>query len=337
MDLAAAPRLHVGVVGVSTLDRDVTFEFSDRALVRAASAKQPRWRAPFDAAQAMKHQEDWAKYLGVEPEITNSIGMRFRLPPGEFMMGSTATEIEEALKAPNAGKLWEDCIKSEAPKHKVVLTQPIYLGVHEVTQAQYEQVMGNNPSHFSALGVGKKAVAGLNTPGHPAEMISWYDAVEFRRLAQIPEVSDNNRSWDRLSNAHRGRMGIRLSCRDNHQVLDRRSGRRLARSRLDGHELRRPNAPCGWPKSESAGGLRLTRECLGMGAGWVGPNLLWPYSGPAHTQSQQPLFLRYDAHFSRWKIGAVVRPIAGRRITTPTTQDSVSTPSVFECRCPGMA
>ena len=38
-----------------------------------------------------EHQEAWAKHLGVPVEYTNSIGMKFVLiPPGEFMMGSTA-------------------------------------------------------------------------------------------------------------------------------------------------------------------------------------------------------------------------------------------------------
>jgi WD40 repeat protein len=91
--------------------------------------------APFDAAQARKHQEVWAKYLGVPVEFTNSIGMQFILiPPGEFTMGSTPAEIEEALKVAGDDKYWQECIKSEAPQHKVILTQPIYLGVQEVTQ-----------------------------------------------------------------------------------------------------------------------------------------------------------------------------------------------------------
>ena len=54
--------------------------------------------APFDAEQAQHHQEAWAKYLGVPVEYTNSLGMKFRLiPPGEFSMGSTPQEVEEAI------------------------------------------------------------------------------------------------------------------------------------------------------------------------------------------------------------------------------------------------
>ncbi len=48
---------------------------------------------PFDAATAKKHQQLWAKHLGVPVDYTNSVGMRFTLiPPGEFTMGSTPAE-----------------------------------------------------------------------------------------------------------------------------------------------------------------------------------------------------------------------------------------------------
>jgi formylglycine-generating enzyme required for sulfatase activity len=123
--------------------------------------------APFNAEQAQHHQAAWAEYLGVPVEYTNSIGMKFRLiPPGEFLMG---IESEE-----NAATL-----KEVFPGDMVILTQPIYLGVHEVTQAEYEKVMGVNPSHFAPLGMGQEAVVGLKTTEHPVEMVSWNDAAEF--------------------------------------------------------------------------------------------------------------------------------------------------------------
>ncbi|MBI5758122.1 MAG: SUMF1/EgtB/PvdO family nonheme iron enzyme, partial [Planctomycetales bacterium] len=142
--------------------------------------------APFNAEQAQQHQEAWAKYLGVPVEYTNSLGMKFRLiPPGEFMMGSSPAEIETALNFANEGKKWEDCIKSEAPQHKVINTRPIYLGVNEVTQGQYERIMGKNPSHFTSLGPGKGTVAGMDSSRLPVEMVSWNDAVEFcEKLSQ---------------------------------------------------------------------------------------------------------------------------------------------------------
>jgi formylglycine-generating enzyme required for sulfatase activity len=145
-----------------------------------AVPRPPLAIAPFDAAQAKKHQDEWAKYLGVQVEFTNSIGMKFRLiPPGELMMGSTPEEIATALKEAGEAKLWQERIKSGALKHKVILTQPFFLGANEVTQAEYQKVMGTNPSHFSTKGAGKESVAGLQTDEHPVESVSWNDAAEF--------------------------------------------------------------------------------------------------------------------------------------------------------------
>jgi formylglycine-generating enzyme required for sulfatase activity/serine/threonine protein kinase len=146
--------------------------------------------APFDAAQARKHQEEWAAYLKLPVEYENSIGMKFVLiPPGEFTMGSTAEEIEAAIVGAAADEHWRNCIRSEAPRHKVILTQPIYLGVHEVTQAQYNVVMGTTPSHFAATGAGKDAVDGIDTTSHPVEQVSWNDAAEFcDKLSETEEL-----------------------------------------------------------------------------------------------------------------------------------------------------
>jgi formylglycine-generating enzyme required for sulfatase activity len=56
----------------------------------------------------------------------------------------------------------------ERPLTWVMLTQPFWLGRTAVTQGQYEVVMGNNPSHFTAAG--KDA---------PVEQVSWDDAMAF--------------------------------------------------------------------------------------------------------------------------------------------------------------
>jgi serine/threonine protein kinase/formylglycine-generating enzyme required for sulfatase activity len=134
--------------------------------------------APFDAVQAKRHQAEWAAYLKLPAEYTNSLGMKFVLvPPGEFMMGSMEAEIEALL--PNIDPHWKETIRSEGPRHKVVLTQAIYLGIHEVTQQDYEAVMPSNPSHFSGTGPGKAAVANLDTRNHPMDQVTWNNAAEF--------------------------------------------------------------------------------------------------------------------------------------------------------------
>ena len=140
--------------------------------------------APFDADQAKQHQAEWAAYLKVPVEYTNSLGMKFRLiPPGEFMMGSTAEEIDRVVKAVPEEVSWtREFVKGEAPQHKVVLTQPIYVGINTVMQAEYEKLIGKNPSFFSKTGPEKQLVekvAGLDTSNHPVEGVSWNDAVVF--------------------------------------------------------------------------------------------------------------------------------------------------------------
>lgn len=136
--------------------------------------------APFDAAQAQTHQKEWADYLKVPVEHTNTIGMKFVLiPPGEFMMGSTSAEITDCLKAAEEDKEWKESILSEGSQHTVILTEPFYMGVHEVTQAQYERQMGKNPSHFTAAGTEMDVVGTSDATNRPVEMVSWGEAVEF--------------------------------------------------------------------------------------------------------------------------------------------------------------
>jgi formylglycine-generating enzyme required for sulfatase activity len=88
-------------------------------------------------------------------DLGNNVKMRLVLiPAGKFMMGSPATE---------AGRDSE-----EGPQHEVTISKPFYMGAFEVTQEQYEQVMGVNPSFFK----GAK---------NPVETVFWEDAVEFCR------------------------------------------------------------------------------------------------------------------------------------------------------------
>ncbi len=94
-----------------------------------------------------------------EPKfIKNSLGMKFiRIPSGDFMMGATSQE---------AGR------RTDEPQHQVAITKPFYLQTTEVTQGQWQAVMGRNPSFFKECG-----------DDYPVEQVSWHDAQEFiRRL-----------------------------------------------------------------------------------------------------------------------------------------------------------
>jgi formylglycine-generating enzyme required for sulfatase activity len=75
-----------------------------------------------------------------------------RIGAGKFMMGSPATEKYRGAE--------------EGPQRQVAISKPFYMGVTEVTQAQYESVMGKNPSSFK-------------DPGNPVNAVSWVDATAF--------------------------------------------------------------------------------------------------------------------------------------------------------------
>jgi formylglycine-generating enzyme required for sulfatase activity len=102
----------------------------------------------------------------VASTITNSIGMKLVLvPAGTFLMGSPDGEDQRA--------------DDEGPQRRVRMTRPFYLGAYPVTQRQYEEVMGDNPSQF-----GRSNGGGAD---HPVEQVSWHDAVLFcRRLSARP-------------------------------------------------------------------------------------------------------------------------------------------------------
>ena len=82
-------------------------------------------------------------------------GMEFVwVPAGEFRMGSTSSEAYD----------------NEQPVTRVRISRGFWLGQYEVTQAQWEGVMGSNPSDFDECG-----------RSCPVEMVSWNDAREFIR------------------------------------------------------------------------------------------------------------------------------------------------------------
>jgi serine/threonine-protein kinase len=153
------------------------------------SGAPPPAVAPFDARKAKQHQEAWAEHLGVPVEETNSIGMRLVLiPPGEFDMGSPPELLAQEKREQAADKFYLHFVAGEGPKHRVRITKPFRLGMYEVTQEQYQRLMGQNPSRYSASGSGKEKVAGQETMQFPVENVTWDEATKFcRNLSDLPE------------------------------------------------------------------------------------------------------------------------------------------------------
>jgi len=148
-------------------------EFQKRAEAARSLQPPPPAVAPFDEAQAKRHQKEWADHLGVPVEMTNSIGMKLVLiPPGEFEMGS---------------------------EHQVTLTSPFYVGKHEVTVDQFREFVQDGAYRTEAEKGGRGGsvhnpstgrredmrdhswrVAGYPQDGtHPVVMVTWNDAVAF--------------------------------------------------------------------------------------------------------------------------------------------------------------
>jgi uncharacterized protein (TIGR02996 family) len=116
-------------------------------------------------------------------EVVNSLRMRLALvPPGCFDMGSPRRR----------GPADAD----EFPRHRVRITRPFLLGVHQVTQGQYQRVMGDNPSFFGPAGLGAAGVAHLDARKLPVDSVSFSDIEEFcRRLSDRPAERKAGRAY----------------------------------------------------------------------------------------------------------------------------------------------
>ena len=102
-----------------------------------------------------EHYREALRLLNAAEAMQNSpiAGMEFvRVPAGEFLMGSTSEEAADY----------------ERPLTRVRISRAFELGKHEVTQAEWEAVMGSNPSHFDECG-----------GDCPVERVSWDDVQEF--------------------------------------------------------------------------------------------------------------------------------------------------------------
>jgi eukaryotic-like serine/threonine-protein kinase len=114
-----------------------------KPLLPAAKEEMPPLAiTPFGAALARRHQEVWARHLGVPVVTTSKIGMALMLIP----------PVGPGMKS------------------------AYYLGKHEVTQGDWAQVMADHPSFF---GPTNPRLAGLDTSKFPVEQVSWFDCVEF--------------------------------------------------------------------------------------------------------------------------------------------------------------
>ncbi|MCL1992465.1 MAG: formylglycine-generating enzyme family protein [Spirochaetes bacterium] len=90
------------------------------------------------------------------------------IPAGTFVVGSPESEIGRSA--------------NEVPQRQATISEGFWMGVHPVTQAQWQAVMGGNPSHFQG-----NPAPGEAQERRPVERISWYDALVFANRLSIME------------------------------------------------------------------------------------------------------------------------------------------------------
>jgi eukaryotic-like serine/threonine-protein kinase len=156
---------------------------------------------PFFRSEAREHQESWARQMNVPREIEAGNEMQLVLiPPGQFLMGSSDEDIDRLLsnrKAYTGHEGRRQRVRFEGPQRDVTLTKPFYLGIHEVTQQQYEAVTEINPSAFTRTGEGKEEIGDIDTDDFPVENVTWLDAARFcNRLSE----QDGLPLWYKIEN-----------------------------------------------------------------------------------------------------------------------------------------
>jgi len=106
--------------------------------------------------QIIKRDSRQARQLAIDLGKGVTLEM-VHIPAGTFLMGAAPNEAE--------AQSWE------YPQHQVTL-KSFYIGKYQVTQAQWQAIMGNNPSSFKG-------------ENRPVEMVDWKDAKAFcERLSQ---------------------------------------------------------------------------------------------------------------------------------------------------------
>lgn len=117
-----------------------------------------------EGAEAQRRQRDYAGEAFTVPGVNMEM---VPIPSGSFLMGS-----EYGWRA--------------APAHTVQITKSYWMGKHEVTQGQWEALMGSNPSHFKNAG-----------SNGPVEKVSWEEAMEYCR-----KLTERERNTGRLPSGY---------------------------------------------------------------------------------------------------------------------------------------
>ncbi|MGJ8644154.1 MAG: formylglycine-generating enzyme family protein [Luteolibacter sp.] len=101
------------------------------------------------------------KFYRVVEAAAQPVANMVPIDPGTFVMGSPDTEVGH--------------LPLESPQTQVTLTKGFFIGKHEVTQAEYLAVKGNNPSFFTG------------DTSRPVELVTWDNAVSYCAMLTTSE------------------------------------------------------------------------------------------------------------------------------------------------------
>jgi formylglycine-generating enzyme required for sulfatase activity len=131
---------------VARLDRNATSREQADEAIQAVLRLRPKDPEALSLNAYVNLDKRLTLYL--PKEVTLDVIL---VKPGTFTMGSPEDELGR---------------QNDETAHSVTIGRQFYLGLYEVTQRQYEAVMGVNPSEFK-------------NPNNPVEGVSWNDAVAF--------------------------------------------------------------------------------------------------------------------------------------------------------------
>jgi len=124
------------------------------------------WEVPAGLSYLEQNEQGFAEFVHEDTGITFVL-----LPGGDYCMGTPEKEEDR----------WQD----EGPLHLVTLSA-FLVGKYEVTQSEWESLMGSNPSFFQ----GEALPDGVDSANLPVERVSWDDVVEFTALSGLSIPSE---------------------------------------------------------------------------------------------------------------------------------------------------
>jgi len=170
--------------------KDSAFSRSQKSKLQAEFDGVYGWYfAELDRRERPAREARAAKKKAAQREAQKYFKQHFvRISAGTFTMGSPSGFFGGESKR-----------EDDETQHEVTLTKDFYLMEHEVTQGEYEALMGKNPSGFSSCG-----------SNCPVEKVSWYDAVAYANalsdkqgLTRCYSGSGDNIRWNKSCNGYR--------------------------------------------------------------------------------------------------------------------------------------